>query len=103
MGVKLLDGITGADQNGSWFPIRSVNGDTIHSVCCYSGDFDGGTITIQWSPDDGTNAFTVRRVDESQAIFTVSDVYNVRAVGGLVRAILTGSGGSTTALTVVWF
>ena len=101
--MKLLDGVT-VDTDGGSIPCTLIRGgqvDPIHTVCCYSTDFGGGTVYVQWSPD-GTNWFTMRRVDENQAIFTVSDVYNVRARGGLVRARLTGSA-APAALTVHWF
>jgi hypothetical protein len=101
--MKLLDGVT-ADTTGSAIPCTLIRGgqvDPIHTVCCYSSDFGGGTVTVQWSPDN-SNWFTMRRVDENQAIFTISDVYNVRARGGLVRAKLTGST-TPAALTVHWF
>ena len=102
--MKLLDAVVvntaGATQTNKL--IGGGHVDPTHTVCCYPADFDGGTVTIQWSPD-GTNWFTMRRVDENQAVFTVSDVYNVRARGGLVRARLTGAGGALAALTVIYF
>ena len=104
--MRLLDGVT-VDTTGDWFDVPRFGGRGLwhntFSVYVWSADFGGGSVYIEVSPDgDGTNAFTARRVDETQAIFTLSDVQTVRLRGFKVRARLAGAT-TPSALTAMLY
>lgn len=96
--MKLLSNIS-VDTVGAAFEAPKGGGrqlrDSYVSVYCWATSFGGGTVTVEVSPDGGTSWFVMRRWNENQAIFTISDVYTCFTRGGHVRARLTGSAGAS--------
>ncbi len=83
----LLDAVD-ANTNGG-----GVNTDGgSRTVVIWATDYDGGTVTLQASPDDGTTWITLT-VDGSPATFTANAVRVIDYLGqGLqMRATLTGA------------
>ena len=78
------------------------------SAYVWATSFGGRTVTLQASPDydsanpTAANWFTVRRVDETQAIWTISDVENVVPLGSYLRLRVTGVGTITGLNGVVY-
>jgi len=104
-GMKLFSSYAAGDAASSEYGIPVYGGplrQVIAAVFCWATNFQGGTVTIQISPD-GTNWFTARRVNEQQSQFTVSDVHMVHLRGRYIRAELTGTGASVTDLNVQVF
>lgn len=47
------------------------------SLCIY-GSFDGGTVTIQVSPDRGTTKITQKDIGGTSVVATENETYNIR-------------------------
>jgi hypothetical protein len=65
------------------------------TIDCY-GTFDGGTVTIDMSPDGGTTWYTLQDTVWNNVAFTADGYANFeRATRIQLRATLSGSSGST--------
>ena len=102
--MKLLDAVD-ANTTGASFEIvgNNARGSTqsFRSVFVYADSWGGGTVTIQVSPDNGSNWFTARLDDSTQASFTASDMKNALIRGTLIRAILTGATSPSNVTVIV--
>lgn len=65
-------------------------------------DFDGGIISFQGSIDNGITWITLDDVAGDPAAYSKNKITELLklGIGDLTRAVLSGSGGSTTGLTV---
>ena len=96
--MLLIDNTSTDDLTGAWFDVPQRGGrglwHNLFSVYVWATSFGGGQVRIEVTPmGDQSQVFTARIVDESQAIFTVSDVKTVRLRGSSVRARIVGSTG----------
>lgn len=96
--MLLIDNTSTDDLTGDWFDVPQRGGrglwHNLFSVYVWATSFGGGTVTIEVTPmGDSSQVFTARRVDETQALFTQSDVETVRLRGFRVRARISGSTG----------
>lgn len=86
------------DDVGNWMDVSGTPDITMYA----SGNIDGGTLTIQCSPDNGTTVFTAKEDDGSSAAVTVlNDAINIRTLCPYIRPIMVGGGGSTDVDVVV--
>lgn len=91
-------------------PIRETrfNPRNVFSVYVWAVSFGGKTVVLQVSPDyDETNPsladwFTARRQDETQASWTISDVYTVILRGKAMRIRVTGAGTTDNLNMVIY-
>lgn len=80
---------------------RGTEMNAFETTVFVTGDFDGGTVTIQASPDGGATKVTLKDVAGTVVSITEDDVYNIRLgyAGKLgqeiiLYATMAGSGGS---------
>jgi hypothetical protein len=89
---------------------RIVEKPMFKATIAVSGDFDGGTVTLQMSPDGGTTKINLRDVTGTIASITAADAYNIElGFGGTngdnikLYATMDGSSESTTGVNVAVF
>lgn len=56
---------------------RIVEKPMFKATIAVSGDFDGGTVTLQMSPDGGATKINIRDVTGTIASITANDAYNI--------------------------
>lgn len=91
--LRLLEGAT-VDGAGAWVPYTLPS----RNAQLYGyDDFGGGTVQLQFSPDDGVTAIDVpdATVDGSESAIEFRETY-----GMLIRANLTGSTGASLTIEV---
>lgn len=78
---------------------------TIFAYGSGGSNFDGGTVTIQASPDQGTTKVTLKDIAGTVVSITANDVYNVKLGGGnrnqdFIELYATMIGATTPNVTV---
>lgn len=114
MAVALLTNITSAANpyEGAPLPVpfreTRYNPRNVLSAYVWATAFGGKTVTLQVSPDydpanpSVANWFSARRVDETQAIWTLADVESVLLRGSYMRLRATGVGNITALYGVIY-
>lgn len=83
--IKIAD-LTAAAAAGKWYPFPAGT-----ATIVVKGTFDGGTVTIQASDDEGTTALSLG----SNADFTEAAARTIELGEGMqIRASVAGGGGS---------
>lgn len=88
--LDAVDADTDGDSNEIHSGYRAGRAD-VRSCFVWATSFGGGTVTIQVTPDNGTNWFPARTSDGIQATFTQSDMRNIYVRGTHIRAVLNGA------------
>lgn len=72
------------------------------TISIWATNFGAGTVSLQVSPDNGTNWILLKKIDGTDATFTSNDHIVVDSIGegNGVRAVLSGSDGSTSGVNV---
>ena len=83
--------------NGSTTPIN-VNGAYTLSA---AGTFDGATVTMQASWDDGTTYHDLKDSNGTVFAATAKQAENIELARGLFRATMSGAGGSSSVIVSI--
>jgi len=78
-------------------PPNQIESDGAVKNITVSGTFDGATVTLQGTTDNGSTWITLKKTDGSDASFTTNTIekIDVLKIGSFVGAIVSGAGGST--------
>lgn len=100
MTMVLLDGVT-ADTTGDWVQVKRAGTWAVG----VSGGLGGGTVKIQWSPDNGTTVYGVSSSVNSLTELSITSINTaaepaarISPPAGHVRAVLSGSTSPTASV-----